>query len=131
VLIGEDGVSGYLLAHPWRLGAPPFLDMLLGALPPDADTLYLHDIVIDPARRGRGEARAGIAALLHEAERDYASISLISIGGVTSFWKGWGFEVSRDFDVDAILRSYDSDARYMVKMLGAQAATDGRSETPR
>lgn len=117
VLIAEGRVVGYLLAHPWRLGAPPRLDTLLGALPPEPDTLYLHDVVIDPLRRGRGEARAGIFALLNEANKNFPSMSLISIGGVASFWESWGFEVNSDSGLDAILSSYDPEARYMVKIL--------------
>jgi ribosomal protein S18 acetylase RimI-like enzyme len=115
VLIGEGGVVGYMLAHPWRLGAPPPLDTLIHALPPQPDTLYLHDIVIDPARRGRGEARAGLSALFAEAEKSYPSVSLISIGGLTSFWETCGFGVGGAEASADVLRSYDADARYMVK----------------
>jgi len=115
VLIKEGGVVGYILAHPWRLGAPPLLDTLIHALPPQPDTLYLHDIVIDPARRGRGEARAGLVALLAEAEKSYPSVSLISIGGLASFWETYGFGICGGEALADILRSYDADARYMVK----------------
>lgn len=122
VLIGSDKVAGYLLAHPWRLRAPPRLDTLLGALPPEPDTLYLHDIVINPLRRGLGEGRAGIFALSNNAKNGFPSISLISIGSVTSFWESLGFEVNSGSGLDPILRSYDPDARYMVKFLRADQA---------
>jgi GNAT superfamily N-acetyltransferase len=115
VLVGEGDVVGYILAHPWRLGAPPALDMLVQALPPQPDTLYLHDIVIEPARRGRGEARRGLAAFFAEAESFFPSVSLISIGALTSFWKDWGFEVRNSPALPTILSSYDAYARYMVK----------------
>lgn len=117
VLIAEDSVVAYLLAHPWRLGAPPRLDTLLGVLPLEPNTLYLHDIAIDPARWGRGDARVGVFALLEDAGRVFPNVSLISIGGVASFWQGLGFEVNADSGLDAILSSYDGEARYMVKIL--------------
>ncbi len=117
VLIGEGGVAGYVLAHPWRLDAPPRLDTLLGALPPQPDTLYLHDIVIDPARRGRGEARAGLAVLFADAGKYYSSVSLISIGGLASFWETCGFGIGAAESLADVLRSYDANARYMVKFL--------------
>ena len=116
VLSGEGGVVGYVLAHPWRLGAPPRLDTLLDALPPQPDTLYLHDIVIDPARRGRGEARSGLASLFKEAGEHYSSASLISIDGLTSFWETYGFEISKTDSLADVLSSYDPNARYLEKI---------------
>jgi GNAT superfamily N-acetyltransferase len=117
VLIGEGEVVGYILAHPWRLGAPPPLETLVGALPAQPDTLYLHDIVIDPVRRGRGEARAGLSALIAEAGERYPTVSLISIAGLASFWQTYGFENVAIVSPVDVLRSYDPQARYMVKVL--------------
>ncbi len=117
VLDDDGAIVGYLVAHPWRLNAPPALDTLLGLLPPDADTLYLHDIVIDPARRGRGEALAAIRDLLHRASRLYPTASLVSIDGLESFWRARGFAINDEPAIHAALASYDASARYMVRSL--------------
>jgi GNAT superfamily N-acetyltransferase len=113
----KGGVCGYLVAHPARLGEPPALDTLLGALPAQADTLYLHDIVIDPARRGEGQAARLVEQVAGEARGGFASLSLVSIAGLSRFWEGLGFEDRRSDDMGPILRSYDPQARYMVKFL--------------
>jgi hypothetical protein len=52
---------------------------------------------------------------MKDAGACFPSVSLISIGGLTSFWKDWGFEVSKAPSLAPILSSYDADARYMVK----------------
>ncbi|MFX9570760.1 GNAT family N-acetyltransferase, partial [Acinetobacter baumannii] len=54
-LIADRGGQpiGYAVAHPWLRGQPPALDSLLGAIPPGADCLYLHDVAILPAARGQ------------------------------------------------------------------------------
>jgi hypothetical protein len=130
VLVVEGDVKGYILAHPWRLGAPPRLDTLVGALPPDADTLYLHDIVIEPSRRGLGEAHAGLSAFFSDAVERYPTISLISIGGLTSFWEGWGFQVRSAPSLASVLGSYDPAARYMVKSGGANEPGRGGGAGP-
>src|SRR5690348_255724 len=48
--------AGYVLSHPWRFGDIPPLDALLGELPSDADTYYIHDLALLPVARRIGAA---------------------------------------------------------------------------
>jgi GNAT superfamily N-acetyltransferase len=119
VLEGEGCVRGYLVAHPAKLHAPPPLDTLLGRLPEEAGTLYLHDLVIDPDWRRGGRAVALVAQVEAEACAMFGSLSLVSIAGVARFWERLGFEAHECTELEEVLRSYDPQARYMVKLLRA------------
>jgi len=48
-----DPVGGYAIAHFWAGPAPP-LGAVLEALPDAPDHLFLHDVALRPALRGRG-----------------------------------------------------------------------------
>src|SRR5258708_5746286 len=54
VLDGEQGITGYAVAHPWLFGQPPSLNTQLGHLPVRADTFYIHDLALMPTLRGAG-----------------------------------------------------------------------------
>src|SRR6188472_3205326 len=54
VLDRDGAIVGYAISHPWLFGAPPALNSLLGALPAEPNTLYLHDLAIASAARGNG-----------------------------------------------------------------------------
>lgn len=86
-------VVGYLISHPWHRYDPPKLGALLGAVPPQADTYYLHDIALLPPARGTG---AGKAALGYVADRaralGFADITLMAVGGADRFWAAQGFD---------------------------------------
>lgn len=114
VLVSDDALSGYLLAHPWRRGAPPALDSLIGALPDDPDCLYIHDIAIVPERRGHGDAAVLLAALTREAIDRFGMIALVSTGPATGYWRRQGF-APRPVARPDILASYDGDALYMER----------------
>lgn len=119
VLETTGAIAGYVVAHPWRLFAPPPLDTLLGAPAARPDTLYLHDIVIAPERRGAGDARAALAALFADARAAFPTASLVSVAGLEPFWRRWGFETREGAGLPAILATYDPDARYMVRDFSA------------
>lgn len=120
-LEGGGAIAGYVLAHPWRLYAPPRLDTLLGGASAAPDTLYLHDIVIAPERRGAGDARAGLAGLFADARAAFPTASLVSVGGLESYWRKWGFEVREREGLAPVLASYDPHARYMVREFAGDA----------
>lgn len=122
VLEGGGAIAGYVLAHPWRLHAPPRLDALLGGAAEAPDTLYLHDIVIAPERRGAGDARSGLSALFEDARAAFPTASLVSVGGLESYWRKWGFEVREREGLAPVLASYDPQARYMVRVFAGEAA---------
>ncbi|MBY4638937.1 GNAT family N-acetyltransferase [Gluconacetobacter entanii] len=90
----EDGkrLAGYLLSHPWRLRAPPRLNTLLHALPPDPDCWYVHDIAIAPALRGQGATTRALALVEHAARRaGLHRIALMATGQAVGFWRRQGF----------------------------------------
>jgi len=115
VLIDEAGAAqGYVVSHPWMQGTIPALDSLLGALPPEADSYYIHDIALLPQARGRGAAQDGIAGLAdHAAHAGFAAMSLVAIAGTQGFWEKLGFRVVDLPALTAKLTSYDPSARYM------------------
>lgn len=111
--------AGYMLSHPWQSGSMPELNALLGAIPADADTYYLHDLALLPAARGSGAARMVVERLsAHAREAGYTSMTLVAVNGSQGFWERQGFGA---VDVPALadtLRGYEDAARYMVKPLG-------------
>jgi hypothetical protein len=49
VLAAKDGpVMGYLVAYPWVRNAAPALNVLIDAIPTEAEVVYLHDLALHP-----------------------------------------------------------------------------------
>ena len=114
VYSGDEGVSGYLLSHPWRLGAPPKLNALLGALPDAPDCYYLHDIALMPEARGSGAGAAAVERVVRIArDAGYSSIALVAINGADRFWAAQGFAYEGD-----AAASYGGGAFAMRRTLG-------------
>src|SRR5690606_12912908 len=89
--VGEKP-AGYVLSHPWRLGDLPALDTLLGALPADADTFYIHDLALLPLTRGIGAAGHIVAALTkHAMAMGFPTMSLVAVNNALAFWTRQGF----------------------------------------
>jgi len=111
----DDGSPlGYCLSHPGRLGQVPPLDTVLGRLPPDPDCLYLHDLALLPAARGRGLGAAATGMLAGVAGRaGLGFLALTAIGSSPAFWGRQGFIAQADGPAD-----YGA-AVYMVRELGA------------
>ncbi|MGF6272506.1 GNAT superfamily N-acetyltransferase [Massilia sp. UYP11] len=113
------GVCGYLFAYPSRLGRVT----ALGApfeIAPDADTLYLHDLAVDPRAHGRGLARALVAHLLGrgrrlDSSRGLTHAALVSVQDSTRFWSGLGFKERSTGD--AGLLTYPAGAVHMARPL--------------
>nr|WP_295885638.1 GNAT family N-acetyltransferase [uncultured Devosia sp.] len=116
-LLELDGVAaGYILSHPWRFKALPELNALLGAIPDDADTYYLHDLALLPAARGTGAAAMIVGDILrHARSTGLASVSLVAVNGSLPFWYKHGFRALKAPELDEKLASYEATARYMVK----------------
>jgi len=114
-----DGVCGYLFAYPSRLG----LVTDLGApfeIAPDADTLYLHDLAVDPRALGQGLARALVEHLLDLGRgqgwsRPLSHAALVSVQDSTRFWNGLGFAARATNDPG--LLTYPAGAVYMARPL--------------
>jgi GNAT superfamily N-acetyltransferase len=117
--IGERPV-GYVLSHPWRHDQIPALNALLGALPEDADTYYLHDLAVLPVARRIGAAGFMATALSkHARARGFATMSLVAVNGSEGFWTKQGFEPRDLPELTGKLLSYEAGARYMVKRLAS------------
>lgn len=110
--------AGYVLSHPWRSGDLPALDMLLGAIPADADSYYIHDLALLPVTRGVGAAGQIAAALTKHAQAmNYRNMSLVAVNGSHGFWEKQGFAIADVPGLAAKLSGYEAEARYMVKPL--------------
>jgi GNAT superfamily N-acetyltransferase len=105
--------GGYAIAHPTRLGEPPALDTLLGALPDSADTLHVHDVALVPGMQGRGLGGAALRSLVAVAVRHgLAWLSLVAVHGTPPYWARFGFA---EAPASAALATYGAEARYMVR----------------
>lgn len=116
VLDDDGALAGYALTHPWRYGSPPKLDTLLGAIPADADTWYLHDVALLPAARGRGASAAIVELVVACARaRGLASLSLVAVNDSRPIWEARGFAVAADAAPD--LSSYGGVAWFMSRRI--------------
>ncbi len=105
--------SGYVIAHPCRLGEPPALNSLLGALPDEANALHLHDVALLPAARGLGLGGAALRRVMAiAARREFAHVTLVAVHGTPPYWARSGFVVA---PATVAVASYGADARYMVR----------------
>ncbi|WP_297111558.1 GNAT family N-acetyltransferase [uncultured Devosia sp.] len=110
--------AGYVLSHPWKRGSLPALDTLLGQLPADADSYYIHDLALLPLTRGVGAAGQIVAALTKHAQAmGFATMSLVAVNGSVAFWEKQGFVAEERPELADKLKAYEDAARYMVKQL--------------
>jgi hypothetical protein len=114
--------AGYVLSHPWRRNSIPALNALLGAIPDDADTYYIHDLALLPLVRRMGAA-GFMARVLdrHAQARGFSTMSLVAVNGSAGFWQRQGFDPMDVPELTGKLLTYEEGARYMVKRLGRKA----------
>ncbi|MGK9648004.1 hypothetical protein O6389_23955, partial [Salmonella enterica subsp. enterica] len=85
---------GYLVAYPWKVNAAPALNVLIDAIPTDAEVVYLHDLALHPDTRGGGHTRPIIERLADQARADgWPSVALVAVNDASSFWSRNGFEI--------------------------------------
>ena len=117
VLVHEARIYGYGISHPWKLDAVPALNAVLGALPSDASTYYIHDIALSEDVRSGGSATRVVSMMAAQAEHDgYFTMSLVAVNNSQGFWEKKGFVVR---DVPALadkLKTYSDDAVYMARI---------------
>lgn len=107
---------GYILSHPWHYARPPALNSLLQALPEQPGTYYIHDIALLPEARGTGSVTPLVERLIANARAGaFPNISLVAVNNSAAMWARYGFETVVDPTLEPKLRSYDEDARFMVR----------------
>jgi GNAT superfamily N-acetyltransferase len=90
----DDTIAGLLVAHPWYSATSPALGTLLGAIPSDADSFYLHDIALLPKTRGRGAGSAATALVIERARQaGFRDLTLVAVNGAETFWRTQGFAI--------------------------------------
>lgn len=110
VFEAEGAAAGYLVTHPWHRDSPPKLGASLGAIPPRANTYYLHDIALLPSARGTGAGKAALDFVVNHARAlGFADITLMAIGGADRFWAVQGFA----YVPHAVDSSYGAGAHLM------------------
>lgn len=119
VLAAQDGtIMGYLVAYPWKLNAAPALNVLIDAIPADAEVVYLHDLALHPDTRGGGFTRPVVERVAQEAkDAGWPSVALVAVNDASTFWARNGFEIQNPPGMAEKLASYGDDARYMVRPL--------------
>lgn len=117
ILAGEGACLGYAVLHPARLRQPPVLDTLLGALPADADCLYLHDVALLPEARGSGAgARIAEVADRIAADEGLRTLALTATPPARAYWLARGFTpVEDDAALAAKLTAYGPGMTYMTR----------------
>lgn len=120
LLIADEEIAGYGLAHPWKQHRIPPLNGFLQQLPDDADCLYVHDVAVLPDFRG-GVARDYIADIEKLARASHiTTLALVSVYATRPLWEHLGFRaVAADAEARAKLASYGEGATYMLRDLAA------------
>jgi len=112
------GIAGYVISHPWHLGEPPALNVLLGRLPAPASTYYIHDLALLPAARGSGAAGSIMAQLVRQARQlGLPSLALVAVNGSAAFWTKQGFAAVTVPGASNCTSSYGDDANLMIRTL--------------
>ncbi|SFB98633.1 Acetyltransferase (GNAT) family protein [Devosia psychrophila] len=108
--------AGYVLSHPWTFGQLPALNALLGAIPSDADTYYVHDLALLNPARGTGAAAMIVGDMLRHARLSgFPSVSLVAINGSLPFWYKHGFRAVAVPELADKLASYEQSAKLMLR----------------
>ena len=120
VAVQAGSVLAYLAAYRSSLGSiTPLHGEFDGADAPD--TLYLHDMAVNPACAGQGLASALLQALWRNAQAWAPRYSaLVSVQGSQDYWqrKGYALHAALSPENAAALRGYGDDAVYMVQRYG-------------
>lgn len=110
--------AGYLVAYPWRAGEAPALNTIVGALPEEADLIYLHDLALHPRVRGQGWSRPAVERLADDARAaGWPALALVAVNDAEPFWARHGFAVEESPAMTRKLAGYGPGARYMVRPL--------------
>lgn len=119
-MVAERGgaLQAYLVAVPVRWPALPALDDASYVQPADADTLYLHDLAVDPRARGSGAGSVLVREVLrHVGPGGWPRAGLVAIQGSVPYWSRFGFRpvAPPDEQARAKLASYGDGAQLMMR----------------
>jgi hypothetical protein len=107
-------LAGYAISHPWLTDTMPSLNTMLGAIPPVADTYYLHDIALMPSTRLFGFGRQVVGLIKAQAAGlGFKTLSLVAVNRSGGFWQREGFHAKDLPELKEKLASYDARAAYM------------------
>lgn len=117
VLAKGGEILGYGISHPWQLDSVPALNSVLGHLPKETSTYYIHDIALLPTVRSGGQASRVVELMAAQAERDgFATLALVAVNGSQGFWEKKGF-IARDVPaLEEKLKGYSDEAIYMARV---------------
>ena len=112
----SEGAVGYLIAVPIIYPNLPALNAQMFELSAGADTLYIHDLAVASAGRGKGVAQALVRTAIDAGKRSGLSKAcLVAIQNSQSFWQQFRFEAVEE-PADAVttkLASYGAGAQLM------------------
>jgi len=110
-------VVGYVVSLPWIFGEIPKLDSAEYSVPPEADSLCIHDMAVTPSAREVGAAKHMLNTVLGTANHmGYKQVFLVAIQGASSYWMRHGFKVvPAGKSLKRELSAYGQEAVYMVK----------------
>ncbi len=92
-------LCAYVFALPVRGDAVIGVAQVLDALPDGPDTMYVHDMVVAPAHRGRGLASLLLARIADVAgQLGLERFALVAVQGSETFWQRFGFESRATFE---------------------------------
>lgn len=112
----ERAIAGYCIAHPWMREKVPVLNRLLGAAPQSPDCLFIHDVAVAPAARGKGATVALMESLTAVAQScGLNTITLVALYGANQMWGRLGFHAAAIEKNE--IKSYGPSAIYMQKSL--------------
>jgi ribosomal protein S18 acetylase RimI-like enzyme len=99
-----DGVVGYVISFPYKLGMPYPIDSMF-ELVNNPDCYYIHDLCVLDEFRGKG-----IAKRLAERVLGWPIVGLVAVGGSGKFWRKFGFLGFASIDY------YGLKAEYMLRI---------------
>src|SRR5690606_11912099 len=117
VSVEGQGVVGYVISLPRVFGEIPYLHGASYSVPPDADSLCIHDMAVTHSARAVGAATQMLNIVLGTAaQMGYKRVFLVAIQGASSYWMRHGFEVvSAGESLRKDLSAYGQEAVYMAK----------------
>ena len=123
VATDEQGdLHGYAIAHPAMLRHPPALNVLLHAITPHADCLYLHDVALTEVTRGQGLGASLVDLLRQQANwLGVSHLALMAVNQSPAYWRRHGFVPYPQVDVALAekIASYDAQTEYLTLCIAA------------